>query len=84
MLEHAIEATTYPDDIVLDCFSGSGNTAMAALKLGRRVVLMEIDPVWVSRSAIAIEMTIPTSDLLLETNIPRVQKIRRPQSTLFA
>lgn len=46
MLEHAIAATTFRDDIVLDCFAGSGSTARAALNLGRRTVSMEIDPVW--------------------------------------
>ena len=49
MLEHAIEATTFPGDIVLDCFAGSGGTALAAIKLGRRSVSVEIDPKWVSR-----------------------------------
>jgi site-specific DNA-methyltransferase (adenine-specific) len=48
MLEHAIEATTYPGDIVLDCFAGSGSTAFAALKLGRRTVAMEIESKWIS------------------------------------
>jgi len=51
LLEHAIEASSYPGDVVLDCFAGSGNTAIAALKLGRRTVSMEIDPVWVARIA---------------------------------
>ncbi|MCR4264226.1 MAG: site-specific DNA-methyltransferase [Candidatus Roizmanbacteria bacterium] len=55
MLEHAIKATTYPGDIVLDCFSGSGNTGLAALNSDRLVVLMEIDPIWVSRSASLLE-----------------------------
>jgi site-specific DNA-methyltransferase (adenine-specific) len=50
LLEHAIKTTTYPGDIVLDCFSGSGNTAIAAKNLGRLSVLMEIDPKWVSIS----------------------------------
>ena len=49
MLEHAIEATTYPGDIVLDCFAGSGNTALAALKLGRLTIAMEIEPIWTVR-----------------------------------
>jgi len=49
MLAHAIEATTFPGDIVLDCFAGSGSTALAAIKLGRRSVSIEIDPLWVSR-----------------------------------
>jgi site-specific DNA-methyltransferase (adenine-specific) len=48
MLEHAIETTTYPGDLVLDCFSGSGNTALAASRLGRLSVSIEIDPAWVS------------------------------------
>lgn len=51
MLEHAIEATTNPGDIVLDCFGGSGSTAMASVKLGRRAVAMEIEPTWAERIA---------------------------------
>lgn len=47
MLEHAIEATTFPGDIVLDCFAGSGSTALAAAKLGRYSISMEIDPIWI-------------------------------------
>jgi site-specific DNA-methyltransferase (adenine-specific) len=55
MLEHAIDATTFPGDIVLDCFAGSGNTGVAAIKLGRRAVTMEIDPAWVSQAASRME-----------------------------
>jgi site-specific DNA-methyltransferase (adenine-specific) len=50
LLKHAIMATTYEHDIVLDCFSGSGNTGIAALSLNRKAVMIEIDPVW-ARSA---------------------------------
>jgi len=46
MLEHAIEATTYPGDIILDCFAGSGSTALAALKLKRRSISIEIEQKW--------------------------------------
>ena len=46
LLEHAIAATTFPGDIVLDCFAGSGSTAVAALKLGRFSVSMEIEENW--------------------------------------
>lgn len=47
MLEHAIEAMSYPGDIILDCFAGSGSTGVAALRSGRRGLLVEIDERWV-------------------------------------
>lgn len=56
MLEHAIEATTFSGDIVLDCFAGSGSTALAALALGRRSVSMEIDPKWIEAIAVRLEV----------------------------
>lgn len=55
MLEHAIEATTFPGDIVLDCFGGSGSTAIAALKLRRRAMVMEIEPAWTRRIVSRVE-----------------------------
>jgi adenine-specific DNA-methyltransferase len=56
MLKHAIEATSFPGDIILDCFGGSGKTALAALALGRCAVCMEIDPKWVSVIASRVEL----------------------------
>jgi site-specific DNA-methyltransferase (adenine-specific) len=55
LLEHAIEATTFPGDIVLDCFAGSGSTALAALKLKRRAVAIEIDPQWAAEIAARVQ-----------------------------
>jgi site-specific DNA-methyltransferase (adenine-specific) len=55
MLEHAIEATTLPGDIVLDCFAGGGNTAVAALRLGRRAVALEIEERWVGVTSSRVE-----------------------------
>ena len=46
MLKHAIKATTHENDIVLDCFAGSGSSGLAALLLNRRAILIEIDPEW--------------------------------------
>lgn len=46
MLRHAIKATTYPGDIVLDSFAGSGSTAIAALGLGRKSISIEIEEKW--------------------------------------
>lgn len=56
MLEHAIEATSFEGDIVLDCFAGSGSTALAALKLGRRSISIEIDPKWVETIAARLQL----------------------------
>ncbi|MBQ9368026.1 MAG: site-specific DNA-methyltransferase, partial [Victivallales bacterium] len=50
MLEHIIKASSYPGDIVLDCFSGSGTTAIAALKNERLAVSIELDQKWVNHS----------------------------------
>lgn len=51
MLRHIILASSYPGDIVVDCFAGSGSTGVAALLTGRRPVCMEIDPKWVARAS---------------------------------
>ncbi|MDY6292003.1 MAG: site-specific DNA-methyltransferase [Succiniclasticum sp.] len=46
LLTHAILSTTYEGDIVLDCFGGSGATALAAKNAGRRCVSIEIEEKW--------------------------------------
>jgi site-specific DNA-methyltransferase (adenine-specific) len=46
MLKHAILATTFEGDIVLDCFAGSGNTGIAANELNRKAILIEIEEKW--------------------------------------
>ena len=50
LLEHIVKASSYEGDIVLDCFSGSGSTAIAALKSNRLSVSIELDEQWVNRS----------------------------------
>jgi DNA modification methylase len=44
LIEHAIENSSQPRQIVLDLFGGSGSTLIAAEKTGRRARLMELDP----------------------------------------
>lgn len=56
MLLHMIEATSYDGDIVLDCFGGSGATAVAALQLNRRAIVMEIESQWAERALERMEV----------------------------
>ncbi|UKI31377.1 MAG: site-specific DNA-methyltransferase [Lentisphaeria bacterium] len=44
MLCDIIETSTRPGALVLDCFAGSGQTAVAARKTDRRCILIERDP----------------------------------------
>ncbi|MBP9688498.1 MAG: site-specific DNA-methyltransferase [Bacteroidia bacterium] len=46
MLEHCINATTFEDDIILDCFGGSGSTSIAALNLNRYSISIELEKEW--------------------------------------
>ena len=55
LLKHAIKSTTYEGDIILDCFSGSGNTGIAALDLDRLTVLIEVDKKWISNSELNLK-----------------------------
>lgn len=41
MIERIIRAHTEDNDIILDCFAGSGTTGAAAKKLGRKYILIE-------------------------------------------
>lgn len=88
MLEHAIGATTYPGDIVLDCFGGSGSTALAALKLGRRAVSMEIENKWATeiaarvRAVCDVDSTLPS--VLATAPLPmNSTKLKAPEFGLF-
>lgn len=47
LIERCLLASTNPGDLVLDPFSGSGTTATACARLGRRCVGMEIDEAYI-------------------------------------
>jgi site-specific DNA-methyltransferase (adenine-specific) len=55
LLSNIIGASSYPGDVVLDCFAGSGSTMVSAAKLGRRSIGIEIEEKWIRYAANNIE-----------------------------
>ncbi len=47
LIERIIKASSNPGDVVLDCFAGSGTTAVAAKKLQRNFLCCELDKEYV-------------------------------------
>ena len=50
LMEHIVKASSRPGAVVLDCFCGSGSTGVAAQRLGRDFIGIEIDPKWATRA----------------------------------
>lgn len=57
LIEKLIEMSTDPGDLVVDPFSGSGSTSVAAQNLGRNSLAFEIDPEHYERSTKRLEQT---------------------------
>jgi len=55
LLERILLASSNEGDLVLDPFSGSGTTALAALRTGRVFRGIEIDAKWVRVSALRLK-----------------------------
>ncbi len=47
LIEPCIKAGSRPGDMVLDPFAGSGTTGQVAIELGRRAILIELNPTYV-------------------------------------
>ena len=65
LLEHVISASSSPGDIVLDCFAGSGSTILAALKLGRFGIGMEIEPQWAAELVARVDACSTKSSIIV-------------------
>lgn len=46
MMEHIVNLSTRPGDLILDCFAGSGVTGMAAIRNNRKFVGIEMSEHW--------------------------------------
>ena len=60
VLNHLIKLATKPGDLVFDPFMGVGSTGVAALRLGRRFIGIEIDPLYFKAATKRIEEIAPT------------------------
>jgi len=58
ILRHIIRTSSYPGDVVLDCFSGSGSTLAAARSIGRKAIGIEIEDRWVAYASQFIKRTV--------------------------
>lgn len=58
LLERIIRASSHPGDIVLDCFAGSGTTAVVAQELGRRWIAGDDNPVAIQTMTKRLQATI--------------------------
>jgi site-specific DNA-methyltransferase (adenine-specific) len=59
MMEHIVKASSRPGAVVLDCFAGSGTTGVAASRLGRDFIGIELDAGWCERARERIGTTQP-------------------------
>lgn len=78
LLERLILMTTDVDDIVLDPFMGIGTTAIAAKRLGRKYVGIEIDPSYVAITQQKISETEETkiNDVYVSLFLNQIRTIR--------
>lgn len=64
LLENIIRHTTDPNDVVLDCFAGSGSLGIACKNTSRRCILIEKDPrycAWIRESVMNETIPRPSS-----------------------
>ena len=47
LIAYALKKSSKKDDVVLDCFGGSGSTLIACEQLNRNCYMMELEPKWV-------------------------------------
>jgi adenine-specific DNA-methyltransferase len=84
MLEHCVRSTTFEHDIVLDCFAGSGSTAIAALNCHRKTISFEIESEWVQSIKNRLENHDRESLSVLKNRQDLMRLNSRPkQPTLF-
>lgn len=83
LLMHVIAASSFPGDVVLDCFAGSGSTGVAAIRLGRRAVCIEIEERWIKRGAQEISQAGIEGEHVAPLRVHHAKKARSVSDRLF-
>jgi site-specific DNA-methyltransferase (adenine-specific) len=69
-----IRAATDLDDLILDPFMGSGTTGVAAVKLGRKFIGIEIEPKYFDIACKRIQAALDAPDMFIERPAPAKQE----------
>ena len=80
MMEHVIESSSCPGDLVLDCVAGSGAFPAVAVRMGRRALACDADPQWASATRRRCEMAKATG----KSEVRRIEKPDVRQVPMFA
>lgn len=65
-MKWALHLSTRPGETVLDPFMGSGTTGVAAMKMGRKFIGVELDPTYFEIACGRIEAALAQPDMLME------------------
>lgn len=72
IIKKQILHTTQKNDLVLDCFSGSGTTCVAAKELDRRFIGIEIDPEYHKISTDRLNGILANGQISFDTDINKI------------
>ena len=73
LLKRIIKCSTNKGNIILDCFTGGGTTAVAAMELGRKFIVGDVSPVAVKVTAARLKERKGFSDFEI-LNYPRTKQ----------
>lgn len=71
-IENLIINSSNEDDIILDCFSGSGTTCVAAKELNRKFIGIEIDPEYHKISLDRLNGILANGQISFDTDINKI------------
>jgi site-specific DNA-methyltransferase (adenine-specific) len=74
LITELVRLFTFPNDLVVDPFAGSGTTGVACVRIGRRFTGIEIEPKYFDIACRRIEQALRQPDLFIEPPAKPVQE----------